>query len=203
MSYVREKKMTIAGRSYGGYYQLVEGRREGGKVRQKVIAHLGKFPDIEAARRYADEHYSRTLEEVMRQFHEDHYMYNHLAFGTGTGEEKAAAKKAQDEVEAKAVRLYDSLSEDEQAAVRAMHIAPIVGELNRRENAALSAAVREHFGPLAARYKEQGPSDELTADTLEVYRSLTREEQVHATWIGARLIQPLVEKVLLPALRGY
>jgi hypothetical protein len=167
-----------------------------------VIAHLGKFPDIEAARRYADEHYSRPLEEVMRQFQEDHYKCN-LAFGSGTGEEKAAAKRAQDEVDAKAVRLYDSLSEDEQAAVRAMHIAPIVGELNRRENAALDAAVREHFGPLATGYNEQGSSDELTADTLEVYRSLTREEQAHTTWLGANLIQPLVDKVLLPALRGY
>jgi hypothetical protein len=82
VSYVREKKLTIAGRSYGGYYQLVEGQREGGKVRQKVIAHLGKVPDIEAARRYADEHYSRTLEEVMRQFQEGHYKYN-LEFGSG------------------------------------------------------------------------------------------------------------------------
>ncbi len=44
MAYVRKKKTKS-----GEYYQLVEGRREGGKVRQKVLAHLGDCPSAKAA----------------------------------------------------------------------------------------------------------------------------------------------------------
>jgi hypothetical protein len=31
------------------YYQLVEGRREGGKVRQRIVAALGRSPTIEGS----------------------------------------------------------------------------------------------------------------------------------------------------------
>ncbi len=44
MAYVRKKKTK--GREY---YQLVEGRRENGKVRQKVLVHLGDCPSVEKA----------------------------------------------------------------------------------------------------------------------------------------------------------
>lgn len=44
MAYVRKKKTK--GREY---YQLVEGRRENGKVRQKVLVHLGDCPTVEKA----------------------------------------------------------------------------------------------------------------------------------------------------------
>jgi hypothetical protein len=49
MAYVRKKRVG----KYE-YYQLVEGRRIDGKVRQRVIAHLGKHPSLEAARAYAE-----------------------------------------------------------------------------------------------------------------------------------------------------
>lgn len=48
--YVREKKIPGKNGKVYTYYQLVEGRRVNGKVRQKVIAHLGKHDSIESAR---------------------------------------------------------------------------------------------------------------------------------------------------------
>jgi hypothetical protein len=42
--YIRSK--VAKGRTY---YQLVEGRREGGKVRQRIVAALGRHPTIEDA----------------------------------------------------------------------------------------------------------------------------------------------------------
>jgi hypothetical protein len=48
VAYVRKKKVG----KYE-YYQLVEGKRVDGKVRQRVIAHLGKHDSIEAARQAA------------------------------------------------------------------------------------------------------------------------------------------------------
>jgi hypothetical protein len=45
VAYVRKKRVG----KYE-YYQLVEGKRVDGKVRQRVIAHLGKHDSIEAAR---------------------------------------------------------------------------------------------------------------------------------------------------------
>ncbi len=50
MAYVREKKVPGKGDKTYSYYQLVEGRRVDGKVRQRVVAHLGKHDSIEAAR---------------------------------------------------------------------------------------------------------------------------------------------------------
>ena len=52
-AYVREKKVgnKQTGKTYGGYYQLVEGVWEGGKVRQKVLAHLGEHRTLQAAMR--------------------------------------------------------------------------------------------------------------------------------------------------------
>jgi hypothetical protein len=47
MAYVRKKR--VGGREY---YQLVEGYRENGKVRQRVLAHLGKRETPEAAITY-------------------------------------------------------------------------------------------------------------------------------------------------------
>ncbi len=47
MAYVRKKKTKG-----GEYYQLVEGRRENGKVKQRVLAHLGKCKTVEKALRW-------------------------------------------------------------------------------------------------------------------------------------------------------
>ncbi len=50
MAYVREKRVPGKGGKIYRYYQLVEGRRVGGKVRQHVIKHLGRFNSVEEAR---------------------------------------------------------------------------------------------------------------------------------------------------------
>lgn len=54
MAYVRSKKIRRGEREYT-YYQLVEGYRDPktGKVRQRVLKHLGPFESIEAAREAA------------------------------------------------------------------------------------------------------------------------------------------------------
>jgi hypothetical protein len=57
MAYVRAKKVpgsSASGKVYT-YYQLVEGRRDPktGKVRQRVLKHLGAFENTEAAREAA------------------------------------------------------------------------------------------------------------------------------------------------------
>jgi hypothetical protein len=51
MAYVRQKVVRKDGREYR-YYQLVEAYREPdtGKVRQRVLKHLGKFDSVEDAR---------------------------------------------------------------------------------------------------------------------------------------------------------
>ncbi len=56
MAYVREKKVPgKAGKVYS-YYQLVENQRGvDGKVRQRVLVHLGKHESMEAARQSAAE----------------------------------------------------------------------------------------------------------------------------------------------------
>jgi hypothetical protein len=53
MVYVREKRIRAKGGKVYRYYQVVDGYREGAKVKQRVIAHLGKHPSIEAAREAA------------------------------------------------------------------------------------------------------------------------------------------------------
>ncbi len=54
MAYVRQKQ-----NSYGPYYQLVEAYRDGGKVRQRILVHLGKYPTV-------DEYLAGTREEIAR-----------------------------------------------------------------------------------------------------------------------------------------
>jgi hypothetical protein len=50
--YVREKKIRRGEKTYS-YWQLVQGTRVDGKVRQKVVAHLGDADDRERADVYA------------------------------------------------------------------------------------------------------------------------------------------------------
>jgi hypothetical protein len=58
VAYVRQKVGRKGGREYR-YYQLVEGYRdEDGKVRQRVLKHLGRFDSIEEARAAAAIHAS-------------------------------------------------------------------------------------------------------------------------------------------------
>jgi hypothetical protein len=47
--YVREKKIRRGDTTYS-YWQVVQGARVDGKVRQTVVAHLGAWPDRETAR---------------------------------------------------------------------------------------------------------------------------------------------------------
>ncbi len=55
--YVRRKtvmRKTVTGKAKPyTYYQLVEGRRVDGRVRQKVVKHLGDWPDRERAEIHA------------------------------------------------------------------------------------------------------------------------------------------------------
>jgi hypothetical protein len=44
VAFVRTKRVDG-----GEYFQLVENYRDGGKVRQRVLAHLGRYPTVEAA----------------------------------------------------------------------------------------------------------------------------------------------------------
>jgi hypothetical protein len=56
MAFVRAKKVPGSGGKVYTYYQLVEGyRTEDGKVRQRVLKHLGRFDSIEDAREAARE----------------------------------------------------------------------------------------------------------------------------------------------------
>jgi hypothetical protein len=180
VSYVREKKLTIAGRSYGGYYQLVEGQREGGKVRQKVIAHLGKFPDIEAARRHAEEHYSRTpieqLREVCREVDELHDASHY--FGVPESE-RAKITERVDELEAKILPLFDSLSEEDQETVRSEYRSVISGMLNRRWNHHMTSTIEQAFAGVVEKYQKLGKTDEVDAEAVRVWESLDRERQVY------------------------
>ncbi len=50
MAYVREKRVPGKGGKVYRYYQLVEGKRVDGKVRQHVVKHLGRFGSLEEAR---------------------------------------------------------------------------------------------------------------------------------------------------------
>ena len=47
--YVREKKIRRGQKTYS-YWQLVQGTRVNGKVRQAVVKHLGAWPDKRTAR---------------------------------------------------------------------------------------------------------------------------------------------------------
>jgi hypothetical protein len=50
VAYVREKRVPGKGGKVYRYYQLVEGKRVDGKVRQHVVKHLGRFGSLEEAR---------------------------------------------------------------------------------------------------------------------------------------------------------
>jgi hypothetical protein len=49
VAFVREKKVPGRDGKQYSYYQLVEGKRVDGRVRQRVIAHLGRFDSKEEA----------------------------------------------------------------------------------------------------------------------------------------------------------
>lgn len=54
MPYVREKRVPGKDGKVYRYFQLVEGKRVDGRVRQHVIAHLGKHDSMEDARAAAE-----------------------------------------------------------------------------------------------------------------------------------------------------
>jgi hypothetical protein len=61
--FLREKKTRVGDRLYSGYFQIIEGyRNEEGKVRHRVVRHLGKFANRQhAARAAVKAGYSRAL----------------------------------------------------------------------------------------------------------------------------------------------
>jgi hypothetical protein len=65
VAYVREKKVPGKGGKVYRYYQLVEGRRVDGKVRQHVIQHLGKHDSIGDARAYAKAYAKEIPDEAV------------------------------------------------------------------------------------------------------------------------------------------
>lgn len=180
MAYVREKMTTVGGKVYGPFFQLVEGYRDGEKVRQRVIAHLGKFADIEDARRYADEHYSRTplqdLREVCREVDELHDA-GHV-FGVPE-EEKRKVERRVDELEDRILPLFDTLSDEDQTTIRSEYRSVMAGMLNRRYSEDMQAAIAEAFTAVIERYREVGRTDALDAETVRVWEALDRERQVY------------------------
>jgi hypothetical protein len=198
VAYVREKKVTVGGKVYSGYYQLVEGHRVEGKVRQRMIAHLGKFPTIEDARRYADEHFSRDPIDELRQLCQQAYDLQMSAYRIETPEEeRAAAREKLKEMEAKMLPLLDSLSEEDQKAVRAEHLPMLVGQLNRRYNEYMTTTIEWAFTPVVEEYKKVGKTDELTAEAVRVWRSLTREQQGYTlNWSISKEIQEFVARAV-------
>jgi hypothetical protein len=198
VAYVREKKVTVGGKVYSGYYQLVEGHRVEGKVRQRMIAHLGKFPTIEDARRYADEHFSRDPMDELRQLCQQAYDLQMSAHRIETpDEERAAAREKLKEMEAKMLPLLDSLSEEDQKAVRAEHLPMLVGQLNRRYNEYMTTTIERAFTPVVEEYKKVGKTDELTAEAVRVWRSLTREQQGYTlNWSISKEIQEFVARAV-------
>jgi hypothetical protein len=181
VAYVREKTTTVGGKVYGPYFQLVEGCREGDKVRQRVIAHLGKFATIEDAREYADEHHSTTpledLREVCREVHElrdaSHY------FGQPE-EEKRKIEQRVDALEGKILPLFDTLSDEDQTTIRSEYRSVMAGMLNRRRNHNMTTTITEAFAAVIEKYKEFGRTAEVDAEAVRVWESLDRERQVYA-----------------------
>jgi len=55
MAYVRKKNIRAENGKTYTYHQLVRGYREDGKVKQEVVAHLGKHETLEAALAYWQE----------------------------------------------------------------------------------------------------------------------------------------------------
>jgi hypothetical protein len=201
MAYVREKKMTVGAKTYGGYYQLVEGYRVEGKVRQRVIAHLGKFPTIEDARLYADEHFSHTPIDVLRQLCQDALDTQTQGHRLGsTEDERVMASKKLEEIEAKMLVVFDSLSEEDQKAVRSEYPSALAGPLNRRYNHRMITTIGQAFGPVVEKYKELGKTDELTAEAVRAWRSLPHEQQMY-TLNG--YISKEIREFVAPAVRDH
>ncbi len=96
MAYVRKKK--VKGEEY---YQLVEGRRENGKVKQRVLCHLGQYPTVDVAleripflikiaprpgrswedHKRGDAYTPYTHDHLLKYSHERQWMYKETASG--------------------------------------------------------------------------------------------------------------------------
>jgi hypothetical protein len=180
VAYVREKTVTVGGKVYGPYFQLVEAYREGDKVRQRVIAHLGKFPTIDDARQYADEHYSATpiedLREICREVDElrdaSHYLGQ-------PEDERRKVQQRVEELQERILPLFDSLCEEDQETVRSEYRSVISGLLNRRWNHHMSSTIKDAFAGVVAKYQKLGRTDEVDAEAVRVWESLDRERQVY------------------------
>jgi hypothetical protein len=64
MAFVRGKRTFASGGGYYERYYLVETRREGGKVRQVVLAYLGGAKTVEGALSWARQELGWTLREL-------------------------------------------------------------------------------------------------------------------------------------------
>jgi hypothetical protein len=96
MAYVRRKQ--VKGNTY---YQLVESYRDGGKVRQRLVAHLGAFPTLEEAiaghRDYATKYREWALK---RRWHRDCLADDDAREAFIQAREKALRKEAEPDLAA-------------------------------------------------------------------------------------------------------
>jgi len=103
VAYVREKKTRVGDKVYGGYYQLVEGYREDGKVKQRLVTYLGKCGSKDEAEHEAEKYYAKQklgLGEKKLTIPVADKMLNELYKRRGDGEDVTAEVGA----------IYDSLS---------------------------------------------------------------------------------------------
>jgi hypothetical protein len=61
VAYVRKKRVGER-----EYYQVVEGHREDGKVKQRVLAHLGRYPTVREALEHLPESIARRRRTLSR-----------------------------------------------------------------------------------------------------------------------------------------
>jgi hypothetical protein len=203
VAYVREKMTTVGGKVYGPYFQLVEGYREGDKVRQRLIAHLGKFATIEDARQYADEHYSQTplekLREICREVHDlEEVGYNYRT----PKDERARFIRQAKELEDRVLPLFDSLSEEDQEIARSEHLSALVGLLNRRHNEDMQSGIKNTFADVMEKYQRLGKTADVDAEAVRVWESLDRERQVYTlNWYISRELEDSVVRAIRDNLR--
>src|SRR5215210_4796839 len=74
MAYVRKKKIRGENGKTYTYHQLVRGYREDGKVKQEVVAHLGRHETPGAALTYWDEAAGRWRQRAGDHLHAAEYI---------------------------------------------------------------------------------------------------------------------------------
>lgn len=144
MAFVRKKR--VDGQEY---YQLVENYQENGKVRQRVLAHLGRDPSVEAA-----------IEELER------YIEN---FRGWAARSRAKAQEVREPWEAWRERYLSQYPERrEQYGSEVLHPAPD----DRRPNSGLRAPLSKYYWHLIDSAEENERRVQQREEKLETLRGL-------------------------------